>query len=217
MYQNRSEAGKQLSKRLIKYKNNKEAIVLALPRGGVVLGYEIAEALNLPLDIVVVRKIGHPSNPEYAICVVNENGSLLCDEPEYKYIDQNWLKKEILKQKVEAQRRINLYRGERKPVEITGKVVIIVDDGIATGLSMQLAIRSVKIQSPKRIIVAVPVAPSDSKSFIHEEGADEIITLEPFEEYMGSVGSHYLNFEQIQDDKVVQLLKLSYEKYKDLV
>ena len=210
MFKDRTEAGKILAKTLIKYKNDR-VIILALPRGGVVIGYEVAKALNAPLDIIVTRKIGHPNNPEYAICAVDENGLLLCNEREAKSVDQNWLKDEILQERKEATRRVALYRGKRKPEEIAGKVAIIVDDGIATGLTMRLAIRSVKNQNPKKIIVAVPVAPSDSINFIYEEGADEIITIEPPEEFTGSVGAHYEQFEQVEDGEVISLLQKSYE------
>ncbi|KKS43652.1 MAG: hypothetical protein UV08_C0040G0003 [Parcubacteria group bacterium GW2011_GWA2_42_18] len=104
MFADRKDAGKRLAEKLSKYRG-KDAVILALPRGGVVVGYEIARTLNLPLDIVVVRKIGHPGNPEYAICAVDEKGSLLCNKAEIRSVDQDWLKKEILRQKNEALRR----------------------------------------------------------------------------------------------------------------
>ena len=208
MFKNRIDAGERLAKKLGQYQG-RDTVVLALPRGGVVIGYEVARALKIPLDIVVTRKIGHPDNPEYAICVVDEKGSLLCNEAEVKTIDQAWFKEEILRQKREAERRTALYRGKRKMVKIADKVVIIVDDGIATGFTMRLAVRSVKMQNPKKIIVAVPVAPTESLQELKSEGADEIVVLEPPEEFMGAVGVHYLDFGQVEDDEVINILQKS--------
>lgn len=109
MWRSRQEAGKSLALKLRQYKNT-DAIVLALPRGGVVIGYEIANYLNLPLDIVVTRKIGHPNNPEYALCAVDETGQLLCDEYDKSFIDQTWLQHEVKKEKKEALRRLRVYK-----------------------------------------------------------------------------------------------------------
>ena len=206
MFKNRTEAGKLLAKSLAKYKNDR-VVVLALPRGGVILGYEVAKALKSPLDVIVTRKIGHPNNPEYAICAVDEKGLLLCNEMETKSVDPDWLKGEIELQQKEAERRIALYRGKRKPAEIENRVVVIVDDGIATGFTMRLAVRSVKMQNPKKIIVAVPVAPAESIQELKKEGADEIIVLEPPENFTGAVGAHYMQFEQTEDSAVINLLQ----------
>ncbi|OGI61113.1 hypothetical protein A2814_02135 [Candidatus Nomurabacteria bacterium RIFCSPHIGHO2_01_FULL_38_19] len=206
MLKNRNEAGKLLAKTLVKYKDDR-VVVLALPRGGVVLGYEVAKALKSPLDVIVTRKIGHPNNPEYAICAVDEKGSLLCNELEAKSVDPDWLQGEIERQQKEAKRRIALYRGKRKPAEIENRVIIIVDDGIATGLTIRLAVCSVKKQNSKKIIVAVPVTPAESISELKKEGADEIIVLEPPENFMGAVGAHYLQFEQVEDSEVINLLQ----------
>lgn len=206
MFKDRNEAGKLLAKALAKYKNEK-AVVYALPRGGVVVGYEVAKALKSPLDIIVTRKIGHPDNPEYAICVVDEEGSLLCNEVEIRSVDQDWLKAEILLEQQEAKRRVALYRGGRKPESVEGKVAIIVDDGVATGFTMRLAVRSIRAQNPKKIVVAVPVASLEAGQSVYNEGADEIIMFEPPEEFLGSIGAHYLQFEQVEDSEVISLLQ----------
>lgn len=205
MFKNRSDAGEKLAERLWQYKNS-DTIVLALPRGGVVVGYEVTRLLDVPLDIVVARKIGHPQNPEYAICATDEKGTLLCDEREARLVDQDWLKEEVERQRKEAERRIQVYRGGKKPLQITNKVAIIIDDGIATGLTMRLAIKAVRKQKPDRIIIAVPVAPSDIVRELRRE-VDEIITLEPTEDFMGAVGAHYQEFEQVEDDTVIRLLQ----------
>lgn len=204
MFTDRKEAGVQLARKLEPYRE-KDAVVLALPRGGVVPGYEIAKALALPLDIAVVRKVGHPGNPEYAVCAVDEKGERLCDA-DVETVDSKWLAEETERQVREAKRRIALYRGGKEPAGIRGKTAIIVDDGIATGLSMRLAVRSVKKQQPARIIVAVPVAPLESIRELGKEGADEVIVLEPPEDFLGAVGAHYIRFEQVEDGEVVKLM-----------
>lgn len=207
MFANREDAGRQLAKRLAHYQET-DAVVLALPRGGVVVGHEIARVLRFPLDIIAVRKIGHPSNPEYAICATDEKGALLCNGEERKYIGKEWLKKEAERQMQEAARRLNVYRGNKTPVEMRGKTAIITDDGIATGLTMRLAIMSAKTQKPKRIVVAVPVAPSEVMRSIKEE-VDELIVLLPPEKFLGAVGAHYVEFDQTGDEIVIQLLHSS--------
>ena len=112
MFKNRSDAGEKLAERLLAYKNS-NALVLALPRGGVVVGREVARALGVPLDIVVARKIGHPQNPEYAICATDEKGTLLCNEAEARLVPKEWLTEEIERQTREAKRRMRVYRGGR--------------------------------------------------------------------------------------------------------
>lgn len=204
MFIDRADAGRRLAEKLVSY-TAENTVVLALPRGGVVLGRVIAEALDVPLDIVVTRKIGHPSNPEYAICAVDEKGTLLCNEDEVQSIDNEWLQKEKMRQQNEAQRRCIVYRNGRKPVELKGKTVIITDDGIATGLTMRLAIAAVRAHDPQRIIVAVPVAPADIIEDIKKE-VDELIILEAPQEFLGAVGAHYEQFDQVEDEEVIQLL-----------
>lgn len=204
MFRDRKDAGLQLAKKLAKYRAG-NAIVLALPRGGVVAGYEIARALELPLDIAVVRKVGHPLSPEYAICAVDERGTLLCNEQEAASVDRAWLKAEIERQKREALRRIAVYRGKREPISLAGKIAIIVDDGVATGLTIRLAIASVKVQKPARAIVAVPVVSAEAARDIMQT-ADQLVFLEPPEDFLGAVGAHYEEFEQVGDEEVIQLL-----------
>ena len=202
MFKDRKDAGKRLAERLARYRG-KDAVVLTLPRGGVVVGYEVAKALRLPLDIVVARKVGHPADPEYAICAVDEKGTLLCDK-EAIVVDQQWLKKEIERQRKEALRRVRTYRGERKPEAIAGKIAILVDDGIATGLTMRLAVAAVKAQHPSRIVVAVPVAPGSAVLEFRKEAE---VVVGDGEAFRGSVGAHYEAFEQVGDSEVIRLLQ----------
>ena len=204
MIQNRYEAGLLLAKKLEKYKAT-NTVVIALPRGGVVIGRVIADKLLLPLDIVVTRKIGHPLNPEYAIGAVDDSGTVIFNEVEIVSVDKSWLEKEIQKQQNEAKRRVKIYRKGKK-LKLQGKDIIIVDDGIATGFTMQLAVKAMKKENPNKIIVAVPVAPLESIGKIKKEGVDEIVLLKSPEEFLGAIGAHYQEFEQVEDNKVIKLL-----------
>lgn len=206
MFRDRTDAGKKLASKLAAYRD-KDVVVLGLPRGGVVVAYEVAKALNLPLDIVAVRKIGHPTNPEYAIGVVDERGSTIFNSKEIASVSERWLKEETARQRAEAARRSRLYRDHKAAYDLAGKTAIIVDDGIATGFTMRLAVRSAKEQGAKKIVVAVPVAPPDALSLLKDEGADEIVILEPPEEFMGAVGAHYVRFEQTSDEDVIRFMR----------
>jgi len=207
MFEDRTAAGKLLAKALEPYA--KDSIVLALPRGGVVLGFEVAQQLGIPLDIIVPRKIGHPLHPEYAIGAVDEHGTRILNEGEARMLDAQWLEDETKRQQEEAKRRVKLYREARPPVLLKGKTVILADDGIATGLTMQLAVRSVKRSHPGKIMVAVPVAPPEALQMLAKEGA-EVVTLEPPEDFQGAVGAHYHRFPQIEDEEVIRLLRLAW-------
>src|SRR3989338_4624779 len=207
MFKNRVDAGRRLAEKLAHYRGQ-NAVVLALPRGGVVAGRENSQGLGLPLDIAVVRKIGHPLSPEYAIGAVDDTGAIILNDAETESVSQAWLSDEIEKEKEEAARRVKEYRGDRPPVEISGKTALIVDDGIATGLTVRLAVRSLPAQNPARIVVAVPVASAEAVESLRKE-ADEIIALEPPGEFMGAVGSHYLEFAQVGDAEVKKLLSES--------
>jgi len=195
-----------LAQKLENYRGT-NSVVLALPRGGVPLGHEIARTLGLPLDIIVTRKVGHPANLEYAIGAVDENGSTILNETEIASIDKQWLEEEITKQKEEARRRSSLYREEKSHLKVDGKIVIIVDDGIATGFTIRLAVQSIKKQGAEKIIIAIPVAPPESIRKLQTEGVDEVIFLEKPEKFMGAIGAHYLEFNQVDDQEVIRLLR----------
>lgn len=213
MFRNRIEAGQKLAEKLKAYHQKPNSIVLALPRGGVVVGREVAHNLNLPLDIVVPRKIGHPTNPEYAIGAITETGEGIWNEEERIQINTDWLKTKISKEQKEAQRRLKAYRGDRPPLDLREKIVIIVDDGIATGLTMRAAIASVRAQKSTKIIVAVPVSARDSAEVIRRE-VDELVVLEapPF---FGAIGAFYSDFQQVGDDEVIKLLEGKNEKNRE--
>ena len=204
MFKNRSEAGRRLALKLKQYKNS-SAVVLALPRGGLPVAYEIARALKLSLDIFSVRKVGHPYNSEYAIGAVDNLGNQLCNEEEIKNIDPRWLKEEIEKQKQEAKRRAAIYRQGEQALEIKNKNVILVDDGAATGLTLRLAIQSLKKMETKEIIVAIPVTPK-RVAIILREAADKLAALEIPEFFQGAVGAYYEDFGEVSNQEVISLL-----------
>lgn len=205
-FKDRSEAGKKLAQALDKYQGQ-EGIVYPLPRGGVVLGVEIALALRMPIDLIIPRKIGHPRNPEYAICAVAENGEKVCNDWEVARVDPQWLERQVEKERKEARRRRERYLGETQPLSVTGKLAILVDDGIATGLTMQAAIRDVQQRKPARVVVAIPVAPADTAAALARQ-VDEVVGLEITDSYRGAVGAYYDDFPQLTDAEVIELLQL---------
>lgn len=204
MFRDRGEAGKLLAQALKKYRY-KKVIVYGIPRGGVVTAWEIARFLRAPLDVVITRKIGHPGNLEYAIAALSENNGLVTNEEEVAQLDKDWLQEQIAEQKVEAKRRRRLYQPAGKKISAEGRVAILVDDGVATGLSIKAAVKELKYQKPTKIVVAVPVCPRDFAREIRPL-VDELVALEIPEDFLGSVGSYYGEFPQVSDDEVVDLL-----------
>lgn len=203
LFADRKDAGRLLADRLRQYRG--KAVVLALPRGGVEAGAEVAKALGAPLGLVIARKIGHPFSPEYAVCAVTETGPLICNEFEQADLDPLWLKQAEAAERAEAKRRREVYTRGRAPVRAKGKVAAVVDDGIATGLTMLAAVAAVKKQRPKRLIVAVPAAPRDAVDELSDI-ADEVIVLRDPDDYLGAVGAYYDYFPQLTDDEVTALL-----------
>lgn len=203
-FTDRSEAGQRLAAVLDKYKGQ-DGVVYALPRGGVVLGVEVAAALAMPLDLIIPRKIGHPWNPEYAICAVAEEGDLVCNDREVAQVDPDWLHRQVARERQEARRRREHYLGCREPLPVAGKIAILVDDGIATGLTMQAAIRDVRRRQPGQVVVAVPVVPKDTAGALGRE-VDAVAAVEVAEHYRGAVGAYYVDFPQLADAEVVELL-----------
>jgi putative phosphoribosyl transferase len=205
LFKDRSQAGKQLAKALLGYKGQ-PCVVLALPRGGVVLGLEVAKALNVPLDLVIPRKIGHPLNPEYAIGAITEDGAAIWNQAELGRLDEHWIIQQTKSEVNEARRRRQTYLAGRLPIRLQNKTVIIVDDGVATGLTMLAAIQQVLPQQPAKIIVAIPIVPADTAKKL-QPPADELIALDISLIYKGAVGAYYQNFQQVEDSEVIDLLK----------
>ena len=170
------------------------------------MGVEVAKELNAPLDLLIPRKIGHQFNPEYAICAVSESGDLVCNEAERAAADPDWFEKEVQKEIQEAKRRRKIYLADREPISAEGKIIIIVDDGIATGLTMRAAIEGARRRNPEKIVVAIPVTPRDTAQIIREE-ADELVALDEPAMYLGAVGAYYREFGQTSDEEVLELMK----------
>lgn len=204
MFKNRIDGGEQLAKLLKKYQGE-DAVIFALPRGGVVTGKVISRELNLPMGLLIVRKIGAPFNPEYAIAAVSESGLVTKNQDEVDNVNPDWFKTAVADQMYEINRRRRVYWGNRKPIEIENKIVIIVDDGIATGLSIMAAINEIKKKKPKKIVVAVPVAPQETALKMEKEVGEFISVYIP-DYYEGAVGDYYEDFGQVEDKDVVKIL-----------
>ena len=204
-FRDRVDAGMRLAQTLRKFRGE-GGIVYALPRGGVVLGAEVARALDMPLDLLIPRKIGHPYQPEYAIGAVVESGELVVNKDEVARVDPRWFREAVAAQRSEARRRRELYLGGREPSSAAGKTAIIVDDGIATGLTMEVAIRDAKRHDPARLVVAVPAAPRDTVARLLPQ-LSEFIVLDDSPHYLGAVGAYYDHFPQVSDEEVVELMR----------
>jgi len=206
IFKDRIDAGNKLAEALMTYQGD-DVVVYALPRGGVVLGAEIARVLKSPLDLVVVRKVGHPQSPEYGIAAVAEDGHTIENREEVDSIDKEWFEEEVQLQQQEARRRRELYMQSRAPIPATGKIAILVDDGLATGLTMFAAIQEVRHFQPRKIVVAVPVAPPQTVERLREV-ADEVVALF-VTRHFGAIGAFYSRFDQVTDEEVIELMRLS--------
>lgn len=205
-FTDRRDAGKRLAAKLTHYKNNPSAIVLGIPRGGVVVAQEIARALDVPLDVFITRKLGAPMNAELAIGAVASDGAVLLDQQliQQLHISPKFIEHERAKQMREMQRRLEMYRRGKPPLGLQNKIVILVDDGIATGATVFAALRALKNQNPTRVILAVPVAPRQVLPQLRA-ACDELELLDAPEPFV-AVGYFYQDFEQVADEEVVRIL-----------
>lgn len=201
MFQNRSEAGMLLASKLRKYENM-PGVLLAVPRGGVPVAYEVAKELNMPLEVILVKKLGHPLNKEYAIGAVSLNDMFVIPHED---VTDFYIQKQVEKIRhrlVEMQIR---FMGEKEPENIRGKTIIIIDDGVATGNTLLATIRLLKKEKPAKIVIAVPVISKSAAQKISLE-ADELIAVLIPETFYG-VGEFYDDFTQVSDDEVVDYLQ----------
>jgi len=206
VFLDRSEAGRLLGARLSPYANREDILVLALPRGGVPVGLEVARALNAPLDVFVVRKLGAPGQEELAIGAISSGGVRLLNQATIHALGISRGQVEAITQREaqELERRERLYRGNRDAPEMRGKTVLVVDDGLATGLTMRAAIQALRQKEPKEIIAAVPVASSSACREVEKE-ADAVICLSTPPEFF-ALGQWYRNFSPVGDAAVRELL-----------
>jgi predicted phosphoribosyltransferase len=206
IYQDRAEAGRQLAVHLAEYSGRKDVILLALPRGGVPVAYEAARQLQVPLDIFLVRKLGLPGQEELAMGAIASGGVRVLNKSVVRALDvpDHVIQAVTEKERNELERRERLYRGDRPPLDVRGKVAVLIDDGLATGSTMLAAVESLRHESPAKIVVAVPVAALEACQRLKQE-ADEVICPHTPHPFMG-VGAWYNDFSQTSDDEVRALL-----------
>jgi putative phosphoribosyl transferase len=199
-YTDRYDASLKLISMLEKFKND-DCVILAVPRGGVPIGFYIAQAYHFPMDLLLTKKIGHPLNKELAIGAVSLEDEIVDD---YPYISKDYINNQIVEIKESLKKRYKKFLGNRSPIELLNKTVLIVDDGIATGNTLLAAIKMIRRKSPKKIVVAVPVSPTDSAKKIMTK-VDEFICPLITNDFVG-VGAYYLDFSQVSDEEVIQLM-----------
>jgi putative phosphoribosyl transferase len=205
IFEDRADAGRVLAEKLLHY-SEEDPIVLALPRGGVVVGYEIARALNAPLDVVVVRKLGAPGQEELGIGAIAPGGARVLDEQAVRWlgITESHMQQVIAKETEELDRRLRLYRGNRPLPDVKNRTAILVDDGLATGVTARAAIMSLRRQLPRRLVLAIPVCASDTAERVRAEVDDLVCASVP--PYFRAVGLWYRHFDQTTDQEVIELL-----------
>ena len=204
MFKNRQDAGGQLAKRLAHFKGKENCVVLGIPRGGVAVAFEVAKQIRAPLDVIVIKKLGYPGNEEFAIGAVGLDTYHV--NLEYSSsVPKGYIEEQVRIKQQEVQRRLSLFRGKKPPVSLKGKDVIIVDDGIATGETMMLAVKLIQRHSPRSVIVAVPVAPPEAVAALKQQADDVVCLLMP-ESFMG-IGEFYMDFTQVEDDMAATLLR----------
>jgi putative phosphoribosyl transferase len=206
LFTNRKRAGEALAAALGAYADRADVLVLALPRGGVPVGFQVAQALHAPLDVFIVRKLGVPGHPEYAMGAIASGGvRVLNEEVKRQLRIPDAAVEEVARAELkELQRREHLYRADRPPPDVRGRTVLIVDDGLATGSTMLAAVRALRVQQPARIVVAVPVAAPDTCEAVGRE-ADEMVCANTPDPFI-AVGLWYADFAQTTDREVQELL-----------
>lgn len=208
-FQERRQAGQALAEKLLEYRNVPDLLVLGLPRGGVPVAFEVAKALNAPLDVFVVRKLGVPAYPEMAMGAVATGGVRVLNPRVISElrIAEETIEQVAAKEREEVERRERDYRGDRPPPKIEGATVILVDDGLATGATMRAAVQSVRMQGPKKVVVAVPAGAGKTCRTLRQE-ADEVICLIETDHFF-AVGQWYRDFNQLTDAEVQELLAMA--------
>lgn len=204
MFRDRIDAGLQLADKLSSYKDNEKVVILAIPRGGLPLGAIVAKSLNAQLDVALSKKIGHPSNKEFAIGAVSLNSIILDDNVE---VSINYIEEETKRIREKLKKRHRKYFQNRFPINLRGKIVIIIDDGIATGNTIRVTAHLVQDQKPEKIVIAIPVAPKSSVQHLRNcSYIDEVVCLEtPFN--FQAVGQFYMDFDQVSDVEAIKILE----------
>ncbi|HUC20718.1 MAG TPA: phosphoribosyltransferase family protein [Candidatus Polarisedimenticolaceae bacterium] len=203
-FKDRVEAGRKLAKALVPYKEE-NPVVYALPRGGVVTAGEVADFFEAPLALVFPRKISHPASPEYAIGAVTETGDPVWNQLEKSFTAKDWREQQVSLARTEAKQRRLKYQGDQPSLAIADKTALLIDDGIATGLTMIAAIQELRQYHPKQIMVAVPVAPREISHELMRYADQVIVLFTP--DYFTAIGAYYQNFDQVSDEEVRQLVR----------
>jgi putative phosphoribosyl transferase len=211
MFRNREEAGRILADKLSRYRDDPTALILALPRGGVAVGYQLSLALHLPLDVFITRKIGAPGNPEYAIGAVAETGSHYLNQESINSLglSQHELQRLINVQQQEIARRKDLYRQGRPLPQLTGRTVLLVDDGIATGATFMASALAIRGLHPRRLVGVIPVGPPSTIREVRAHVDELVVLMTPDPFY--AVGNFFTDFTQVEDRDVIQYLNLAEE------
>lgn len=206
VFENRQEAGKQLASQLLKFRDE-NLVILALPRGGVPIGYEVAQVLQAPLDVLVVRKIGLSGNKEFGVGAIAEGGETILDETSLEVlgVDEDALNDTIELEEKELLRRVEKYREGKTLPSMKNKTVILVDDGMATGVTARAAIKAVKKLHPQKVVLATPVCAFEVAENLRSLVNDFVCLSMPYE--FSAISVWYKNFEQVSDEEVVELLK----------
>lgn len=206
MFRNRTDAGEQLADVVVAHEVEPD-VVLAIPRGGLPVGRVVADRLGAPLDIVAARKLGAPDHQELAIGAVAADGTLWLNEPliDDLGVDDAYVQDAIERERVAAQEKVDRYRGDREPLDLEGKTVVIVDDGVATGATTTACIRQVEAAGAERVVLAVPVGPPAAVERLQSE-ADDVISVET-PPHFSAVGQFYDSFEQVTDEEAVRYLE----------
>jgi putative phosphoribosyl transferase len=204
-FQDRRDAGRRLGELLRAHERGIDTIVLALPRGGVPVAYEVARALQLPLDVMIVRKLGAPGQPELALGAIASGGAIVFNHELLPFFSADALQRVVAAELAELTRREHLYRGTRLPLNVSGKTIILIDDGIATGASMRAAVQALRAAGAREIIAAVPVASDVGVQMLEHEAGSIVYVVKPPD--LSSVGEWYADFSQTTDAEVIELLK----------
>lgn len=207
-FRDRCEAGRKLATALAGYRDQRP-VILALPRGGVPVAAEVATALAAPLDLILVRKVGVPDQPELAMGAVVDGGDPIIvrneDIIELAGIGQSEFKAVCDRELAEIERRRQRYLGNRQRADVAGRTAIVIDDGVATGATTRAALRATRMRKPKRLVLAVPVAPTHNLAALRAD-ADDVVCLEDHE-FFGAIGFYYLDFAQVSDEEVIKILE----------
>ncbi len=204
MFTDRRDAGIQLASALSRYEGKPGVVVIGIPRGGVVVASEVAKSLGAPLEVVIIKKLGYPGNPELALGAASPDAFYL-NEDLASTVPKSYIDEEVKAKQLEARERVSTLRGIHKPIDLEGKVAIVVDDGIATGASMMMAIKVLRSMKPASIVVAVPVAPPESVIELKQLADDVIVIMQPRDFF--AIGQFYIDFTQVSDEETKKILE----------